>query len=375
MFPIIYKMAQRGTSRIAILCQNLDYNIHNDFILDFLKKEHNIKTKYSYHIDESVLRRFLSKFLLSMRSIYPKIGVRIFNRLHRLLYGKKWAENLLDHFHPSALIMDFDKITKYSTKLLSEAAKKKQIPFVLVTHGVTMRLSGLKRVTDLPTADYKIFPNRLKVKFYTNDNDSDQVVRVLGSPRYCDEWEKIYNGILAEAVPHHGLPEEKGKLKVLFFERPVIGFDENHEAVRAVRNLDFVTAAFKVRVEKKGPYHKVSGNDYPSARLVQWADVVVMSISSIALEVLWQEKPLIYVRYLAPDDVCVFDQYRACWAVNSEAELIEALKTIHENPGYRAYDREDVERLFNDVVYAGDRSRDIMGSYVDFLLGLKEVKK
>ena len=131
MFPIIYKTAQRSTDGIVILCQNLDYDIQNDFVLNFLKEEFGIDTKYSYHIDDSVLRRFLSKFLLSARRIYPKVGIRLFGKLHRLLYGEKWAENLLANVDASALILDFDR---YVSKNVFISSFSSSIIFIVLKH-------------------------------------------------------------------------------------------------------------------------------------------------------------------------------------------------------------------------------------------------
>lgn len=374
-FPIIYKLAKSDKAPISILCQNLDYNIQDDFILNFLKKEYDIDAAYSYHIDESALRRFSSTFLLSIRRIYPKIGVRVFNTFHRFLYGKKWAERLLDHFKPSALIMDFDRITKYSTKVLSEAAKEKRIPLVLMTHGVTMRLSGLQKHIDLPIADYKVFPNKLKVDYYKMNNDSDQTIKILGSPRYCDEWERIYNRILAKSFSCPDLPNENGKLNVLFFERPVIGLNSGHDSYKVIKNLDFVNAVFKERLEKKNPYHKAHGADYPSARLIQWADVVVMSISSIALEVLWQNKPLLFLKYLSPPgEVCAFDEYKACWPINNQSELIDAVKILKKDLSYRPYTEKNVDTLFCDIVYTGDKAKDILLNHIEFIKDIKSRK-
>ena len=371
MAPIIYKMAQKGKNHSEILCQNLDYDIQNDFILNKLKEKFGINTRYSYDVFYgSSIKHLFSKLLLSVRNFSPRIGNSLFVRLHPMIYDKKWAENLLTHLKASALILDFHKASKFSTRVLTEAANKNQVPVVLVTHGVTMRLTGLESLKKIPLADYKIFPNGAKVEYYKTSRDSNQTIKILGSPRYCDEWEPIYNGLLKETFSCPDLPDEKGKLKVLFFERLRIGFYGDHDSVREVGKLDFVNVVFKGKVRIKSRYDKILGSKYPSARLIQWADVVVMSISSIALEILWQNKILIYLKYLAPDDVCVFDKYGACWPVNSQSELIDALRTIRENPEHRPYPKENVERLFKDVVYAGDRSRDVLNDYADFLVNL-----
>ena len=85
-------------------------------------------------------------------------------------------------------------------------------------------------------------------------------------------------------------------------------------------------------------------------------------------------KPLIYLKYLAPHDLCVFEQYQACWVVNSQSELTDALRQIHLNSAYRPYRQENVDRLLEDAVYAGNRSRDILSDYAELIVNYRKSK-
>lgn len=371
--PIIYKMAQKGSIAIRVLCQNLDYDIHKNFILEYLREEFDVKIDYSYNLHATGgFKRFLSVFVLWIRRVFPKIGVKLFKKLQPRLYDEKWARYLLTHLNASALIFDFQKDTKFSTKVLSEAARLLQIPVIAITHGVTMRVSDIEEKSFLFAADIKICANHHQVKFYKTQNDSESDIKVLGSARYCDEWERVYNNILSNTFECPDLPNDSGKLNVLFFERPKIEFFGDHDIVKAVGMLDFVNVVHKGKPKIKYDSARVAGSSYPSARLVQWADVVVMSTSSIALEVLWQGKPIIYLKYLAPRDICVFEQYQACWVVNSQSELTDALRQIHLNSAYRPYHQENVDRLLEDAVYAGNKSRDILGDYAELIVDCRK---
>jgi hypothetical protein len=373
--PIIYKMAQKGSAAIRLLCQDLDYDIHTDFIIKYLREKFGIKTDYSYSLYAAGgFKRILSKSVLWARQVFPKIGGKLFKKFQHQLYDEKWAETLLTHLEASAVILDFQKESKYSTRVLTEAARHLGIPVIAITHGVAMRLSDVEVKSFLFAADVKICANHNQVEFYKTQNDTKNDIKVMGSTRYCDEWESIYNTILKNTFECHDLPGDNEKLNVLFFERPKIGFYGDHDIVQAVGKLDFVNVVHKGKPKVRYASVGVRGSSYPSARLVQWADVVVMSLSSIALEVLWQDKPLIYLKYLAPHDLCVFEQYQACWVINSQSELMNALRQIHLNAAYRPYHQENVDRLFEDAVYAGDKTRDVLGDYADFILNYKTTK-
>jgi hypothetical protein len=373
--PIIYKMAQKGSAAIRLLCQDLDYDIHTDFIIKYLREKFGIQTDYSYSLYAvGGFKSILSKFVLWARQAFPKIGGKLFKKFQHQMYDEKWAESLLTHLEASALILDFQKETKFSTRVLTEAARHLGIPVIAITHGVTMRVSDIEEKSYLFAADLKICANHHQVEFYKTQNDTEDDIKVAGSTRYCDEWESIYNSILTNTFECHDLPGDNEKLKVLFFERPKIGFYGDHDIVQAVGKLDFVNVVHKGKPKIKFASSRVAGSSYPSARLVQWADVVVMSISSIALEVLWQGKPLIYLKYLSPHDLCVFEQYQACWVVNSQTELTDALKKIHLNSAYRPYRQENVNRLLEDAVYAGDKTRDILSDYAELILNFRKSK-
>jgi hypothetical protein len=368
-------MAQKNSGEIKILCQNLDYDIHDNFLTKFFRDEFGIETEYSYDLYKAnKIKRILAISLLWFRRVFPKNGVKLFKRLQHFLYDEKWAECLLAHLHASALILDFHKDSKFSTNVLTKAANKLHVPVIAITHGVTMRVSDIEKKTYLFSADYKVCANQHQVEFFKTESDAENDIKVLGSGRYCDEWERVYNHLLNSTFLCHDLPNKKKKLNVLFFERPKIGFYGDHDIVQAVGKLDFVNVIHKGKPKIKYASPNVAGSLYPSARLIQWADVVVMSTSSIALEVLWQGKTLIYLKYLAPEDLCVFEQYKACWVVNSQSELTDALREIHLNSNYKPYSQENVDRLLEDAVYAGNRARDVLSEYSDLIVNARTAK-
>ena len=151
MFPIIYRMIN-GENNVSVLCQNLDYDIHSDWMVAELEGNHKIWVDYSYKYDNSALRRFLSKHLWR----FPKI--------HRRLYGRKWAKNLLNHFNPKVVIFDVDRKGKYSTELILRTAREMGIRSFMIAHGVSMGVSGQK--VDLVDSDFYLFPNTISMGNY-----------------------------------------------------------------------------------------------------------------------------------------------------------------------------------------------------------------
>jgi hypothetical protein len=101
--------------------------------------------------------------------------------------------------------------------------------------------------------------------------------------------------------------------------------------------------------------------------LIQWADAVICSISSIVLDIFYYDKVFVYPKYIAPEEDATFEDYNACWKVESENELIVALETLHGDRNFRPYRADDVRSFCKDAVYNGDCANNILGGYADFM--------
>jgi len=104
-------------------------------------------------------------------------------------------------------------------------------------------------------------------------------------------------------------------------------------------------------------------HNYPSVRLIQWADVVISSISSIVLDIFYLGKIFLYPKYVGPNDIGEFEEFNACWRMDNEDELIATLRGIYDGkePPYRI---EDVKMFCRKMIYDGDA--DILSLYSDF---------
>ena len=108
-------------------------------------------------------------------------------------------------------------------------------------------------------------------------------------------------------------------------------------------------------------------SDLITSDLVAWADVVIGTTTSALLEATIQNKTLIMPKYLHKNDT-VFEKFGACWLVNSDSELIDALKSLKDNIDCQPYGDYENQNLLNEVVYGGLPGRDVLGEYKDFIL-------
>ncbi len=190
----------------------------------------------------------------------------------------------------------------------------------------------------------------------------------IGCMRFCREWESINEKLLAELRRRTSLPEAPGKLKVLIFERTTQGFTKKHPVVQKLLAMDSVEVLYRSRPRITRPWKLYSStvDALPSALLIQWADVVVCSVSSIALDVLYYQKPLLYAKFLAPAQTATYENFGAAWTLRSEAELLGAIEQIRGARGTLPYAEAQVKEFFHAAVYLGDPHYDVLGGYSRF---------
>ena len=104
--------------------------------------------------------------------------------------------------------------------------------------------------------------------------------------------------------------------------------------------------------------------------LVRWADVVIGTVSSVLVEVLVQDKTLVYPTFF-DDNAMLFDEFGACWRVEDIGELLSALRALRVGRA-RPYGRDELKRFHEVVICGGVAERDVLGEYVDLILGYRD---
>jgi hypothetical protein len=101
--------------------------------------------------------------------------------------------------------------------------------------------------------------------------------------------------------------------------------------------------------------------------LCEWADVMLVIGSSILIETLVQRKPVLYLKYLH-QNITEYEEMGACWTINDEAELKDALLSLQSNKTEVPYTEENVNRFLSEIIYGGRGERDVLGDYENFIV-------
>mgnify|MGYP001394204888 CR=1 FL=1 len=104
----------------------------------------------------------------------------------------------------------------------------------------------------------------------------------------------------------------------------------------------------------------------PSALLIQWADVVVGSVSSIVLDVFYYKKQFIYASYLSnlfPGNNVKLENLDVCMVARDEGMVLNYLSDLKLNQKLYHSNNGRIKEYYESTVYASDRNFDVLGDY------------
>jgi hypothetical protein len=389
---------------VAVYCINPRYDIDNDYRLNFLKKQ-GVIVESIYDVFDQKLNalhrslRFLYLWFFAkgrksssqhhdtalplsrLSQLATEIIGRMFYELARLgFYHTKWARYVLEQSETQALCFDHILPRRYVVGALLKAAKEKSVPTLALPHGVYLytnesykaRTSAGQRFYKFNRFDYVIVQNHLRKDVLVRAGIAPEKIFVLGSARFCAEWIGQNRNILPRKMNTD--PQSK-KLKVVFMvSKPHCRIDIE----RMLNTFDLLSNLNEIEVMVK-PHTRTGTNSRLFANLsssnasniltpelCDWADVVLVIGSSVITEALMQEKPVLYLKYLHANTM-LFEECGACWTIQTEAELEQALQSLRNKNTDLPYGDENVNRFLSEVVYGGRNKRDVLGDYVQFI--------
>jgi hypothetical protein len=405
MTPVVWKMS-RDNCPVAVYCISPDYDIDNDYRLNFLK-DLGVKVDFIYNDFDhelGLLHRllrflFLKSFaigrkwnsvaqtsLVAFRKIFGQLaqqtGSRLFKLTRKRFYGRNWARRILEQSGAQALCFDHVQPTQYIVSSLLRAAEEMSVATLALPHGIYLYTNDLvkagstadTRYDKFHRYDYIVVQNKLRKEVLTGFGVEGEKIFVLGSARYCDEWMSQYS----EIIPRM-LKSDRGsgeKLKVVFMTtRPEYRIDVQRmlSTFDMLSELDGIEVVVKphtrtgreAHIYDNSPLANVS--DISSVELSEWADVMLVIGSSIIIEALTRGKPALYLKYLH-ENTTDYEEFEACWIINDETELQDALQFLRDREGRVPYSEDNVNRWLAEIIYGGRGVRDVLSDYEKFIV-------
>jgi 3-deoxy-D-manno-octulosonic-acid transferase len=285
-----------------------------------------------------------------------------------------------------ALCFDHINPDRYIAEIFLRAATEKSIPTLALPHGVFIYTNNFVRTGSAEEDrydkfnrfDYIITQNELRKEVLVRAGVNREKIFVLGSARYCNEWMTQNKEILPRTMNSN--PETPGRLKAVFmttrfaYRIDVERMLKTFELLSELEGLEMVVKPHtrtgkEAKVYQNIPLTNVA--EFSSVELCEWADVVLVIGSSIIIEPLKQGKPVLYLKYLH-ENTTQYEELGACWTIHDETELKDALLSLQDNKMQVPYTSKNADRFLSEIIYGGQRKRDVLGDYEKFIVNSVE---
>ena len=402
--PVAWRM-NADNHPVAVYCMNPRYDYSSDYRLHFIK-ELGVTVDYlhnQFDPHRSGLHKILNNLVLKFYAIQRRVETKSqnpppFRKLFGYVAGKlgslsyklirfgyydiRWARSVLKKSGARAICFDHVMPGLYVVRNLLKAAKEMSVPSFSLPHGVHLYTNAVtkpkateaRRMEKFNEFDYIIVPNRLRKDLLVGSGVSAGKIFVLGSARYSDEWLVQNNKILPRRVAPEA--DSKDRLKVVFLpSKPQVQVDLKRlkttcDTLAGMKNIDIKV---KPHTRSGGEKYLFDGNSLPdasdilTAELCDWADISLVVGSSVVTEMLMRKKPALYLKYLHANTT-LFEELGACWTINDENELKNALLSLQKNKEGVPYQGAHVSDYVKEVVYGGSSEKDVLGNYENFIV-------
>ena len=408
--PIVWKMRQDNYP-VALFCWNPEYDLKRDYRLQFLRKN-GIKVNYLFDEFQGGLglihrmMRFVTRVCFDAvnrldspsRTLFSaglkwiqkrarKFGKKLYKRSRAKYYDIAWARSIIEETGAQVLCFDHVKSKRFIVDILLNAANENSVPTIALPHGVFIYTNqfvrtgseGDSRYDKFNRFDHIITQNKLRREVLSKAGVEQNKVVVLGSARYCNEWMAQNEKILPRAMEEH--TDSLGRVKAVFM---TTRFAYRIDEARMFKTFELLSGyeGFYTVVKphtRSGKEAKVYENmslanvaEFSSVELCEWADVVLVIGSSILIEPLKQGKPVLYLKYLH-ENITQYEELGACWTINDETELNDALLSLQNDKTNVPYSEENVSRFLSEIIYGGSNERNVLGDYAEFIVSHAKV--
>lgn len=352
--PIVNYVAKKNPNlKIYYLCSSFDWDFKKNKNFEYLKDLDNVlvsnfKDFFFRFIPKKII--YLSKFKIS------KLFVNFIIRRKIL------------QLNPRFILIDFPNPRKHFLDELISISKKLKIKLIGFRHALWNRV-----ITDLNKEDINNLKNMVKDNLdldylvFSNRSNLDYAIRFgglnkskglhLGNPRYSSEW----HNKLKENIDNNKIKKIDDKVNIVYMDHSAflgMNGEKIYRSVKKLSQLDFVNFIIKPNTNSM---HKNSINlstnklkefdlnlNDSSIDLINWADIVICTQSSIAVEVLLQKKILISASHYHYSNQ-LWDKYQAACFVKDDDSIIDIIKKFQKFKKNVFYKEENVKEYLDEI--------------------------
>ena len=335
----------------------------------------------------NILYKIRKHILFNRYLIFLVEKFKIISVIHYLL-RTIWVNNYLKK--ANACIFEWSD----SGVINLRESKLNGIPTICLPHGYTiyknMDLNEHIESIKYKTGNWPDHSDRNKFDSYVVNSNrhkelnsswglNKKTLKILGNARYSKEWSE-FNLSLLKKIDFKKC--SRNQLKVLFF-LPQWDYKVNYlESIKLIKKISSNSNIFLVikghtrgtgsllredYISLERSKNVIVNSSIDSPSLVRWSDVVINVATSIAIEALIQQRPIIYPFYLHRNKT-IFDTPELVNLASGCEEVISLL--INQYKGGKLFlpNKDFLKKFLINEVYGGDESNDVLKTYFDHIV-------
>ena len=303
-------------------------------------------------------------------------------------YLSATGRELMERFTPDVVVIDWGKTHNIITPLL-ERARKNKIPVIQLPHGAwtyegvyshssQFDIAKLAKKTRVPEtqADIVVVDNLYKGYRTEIQGVPRNRMRFLGLARFTPQWLQRLSTLPAGSAKL----ASGAKPKLVWFptwlmacnlegvDQTLAVLEEFADKIDIVlkvhtRNPENSASDYGLRLPAESRI-RIVANEEESFAITRWADIVVITQSSIVYDAFLLDKPVLYLKY-THDFECMWENDNVGETVTSPDGLRAILNTVVSGQYETSYDKSAVARYMKLGVTAGKNPDMVLSTYID----------
>lgn len=396
--PVIYKWLSLETIPIDVVITSNPVFL-KDFRIQFLQQFGTFQVRFiDDFLTESERARKKASQMANILAKLDRLG--LVGRMTRRLpappaYDTAFIDGMLDTVFQETDrgIVVFDWVFHDLTQRIIESARARGYASISLPHGDMPHRNLMVSTTFLNYEqalaghnragmfDYIVVPNQLCARRPGAFLPPNRV-KILGSPRYNDEWLSIFSTLVPDFDP--GPSCAAGDLRMVMFLRNInypIFWEEVSRTLDLILQFPRVFLVVKGHTRLAKVTHRMLREEYEmgthgnpklhfvtddihSGSLLKWADLVLDLGTSVTFESVKDRKPVLALDYLHAYRSTIAEYMRNC-DIQCRDDLYDWIATFSEDKATPFYDEAERQRFIAEMIDVPDRS--VLGRYVGFL--------
>lgn len=400
--PLIWKCINNNNFPLIIFNSNYDYN--SDLRIKFLIRTGNVKIiSMPDHLHDSNYNHLGSNKKINF---FKKITNKIYNQFRkpRSIPGKMYRKlffdcskeyNLLKSNNITAAVFEwgnpmmkgevFEKIFK--------ASKGLGIPTFSIPHGLNIYTNSDLHQDYITNLKRGILPN------FSSWNQYDHIIvqtkyhqehlirfgllrsklHVWGSLRFCSSWQIINSKIHKKFTSKN---DSVDKVKVVIM-MPHWNYNiKKNETINLIKEIMKLKNIYLIVKDHTrgdtGSFPENEKNELSiktniefdtsssSTSLIDWSDLIINFGSSIGIEAIDKDKPVIYPKYLHSNK-SIHDYINVTYNASNSGEVIEIIENLKIN-SFEPVKKENKDRFMSIMVYGGKEPHNVIDYYYNKMI-------